>query len=192
MWRSISQFDYESKYAKRKLFNIMKLYLFVLTDQHTKTAMMAWLNTMLDCLSWFYIYSLYTYTVPYCRLIVNCMSTTLPVILWTTKILVLKIIEQFKNSACFNLSNSLGPSCCLLIKCLPTCCQQSIGTCLQKFHCWMFVNSYWLVLFEFQYLTDLNCVHKKYKETVPKADRGDFKLTGRYTVMWFLTIHLFW
>ncbi|XP_052817769.1 glutamate--cysteine ligase regulatory subunit-like [Mya arenaria] len=30
---------------------------------------------------------------------------------------------------------------------------------------------------ELQYLTDLNCVHQKYKETVPKADRGDFKLT---------------
>ncbi|XP_060602509.1 glutamate--cysteine ligase regulatory subunit-like [Ruditapes philippinarum] len=30
---------------------------------------------------------------------------------------------------------------------------------------------------ELQYVTDLSCVHEKYKETIPKDDRGDLKLT---------------
>ncbi|XP_045206584.2 glutamate--cysteine ligase regulatory subunit-like [Mercenaria mercenaria] len=30
---------------------------------------------------------------------------------------------------------------------------------------------------ELQYVTDLNCVHQKFKETIPSSERGDFKLT---------------
>lgn len=37
--------------------------------------------------------------------------------------------------------------------------------------------------FIFQYVTDLNCVHQKYKEAVPKTDRGDYKLTGKHVMM---------